>query len=59
MPQEDYLMVRDAQEAPTQFEEGFGLKAMLGGLFVAFLVLPGSMFMFLMLGQQLGGTTRH
>jgi len=54
MPQEDYLMVRDAQEAPTHFEEGFGLKAMLGGLFVASLVLPGSMFMFLMLGQQLG-----
>lgn len=52
--EEDYLLIRRQQEQPTKYEEGFGLKALLGGLFVAFLVLPGSMFMFLMLGQQLG-----
>ena len=54
MPAEDYLSVREEQEQPTEFEDGFGLKAVLGGLFVAFLVLPGAMFMFLMLGQQIG-----
>lgn len=55
MPQrEDYLQIRDEQEEAKEFREGFGLKAVLGGLFVAFLVLPGSMFMSLMLGQQLG-----
>jgi len=54
MAEEDYMVIREQQEAPTDFEDGFGLKAMLGGLFVAFLVLPGSLYMFLMLGQQLG-----
>jgi hypothetical protein len=53
MATEEYLRIRAEQEEPTEYREGFGLKAILGGLFVAFLVVPGSMFMFLMLGQQL------
>jgi len=55
MATEEYLRIRAEQEEPTEYREGFGLKAILGGLFVAFLVMPGSMFMFLMLGQQLTG----
>ncbi|NLW49581.1 MAG: peptide transporter [Candidatus Brocadiaceae bacterium] len=51
---EDYLKIREEQEEPTAFADGFGIKAILAGLFVAFVVMPGSMFMFLMLGQQLG-----
>jgi len=54
MATEEYLEIRSEQEEPTEFREGFGLKAILGGLFVAFLVVPGSMFMTLMLGQALG-----
>ena len=53
MATQEYLEIRADQEEPTEFKEGFGLKAILGGLFVAFLVVPGSMFMFLMLGQKL------
>jgi hypothetical protein len=51
---EDYLRIREEQDEPTEFAEGFGIKALLAGLFVAFVVMPGSMFMYLMLGQQLG-----
>lgn len=51
---EDYLELRNEQEEPTEFRDGFGLKAILAGLFVTFVVMPGSMFMWLMLGQQLG-----
>jgi len=54
MPEEDYLRLREEQEEPTEFAEGWGVKALLAGLFVAFVVMPGSMFMWLMLGQQLG-----
>jgi hypothetical protein len=54
MPEEDYLRLREEQEEPTEFAEGWGIKALLAGLFVAFVVMPGSMFMWLMLGQQLG-----
>ncbi|MFP4028104.1 MAG: peptide transporter [Candidatus Brocadiia bacterium] len=53
MATEEYLEIRADQEEPTEYKDGFGLKAILGGLFVAFLVVPGSMFMFLMLGQRL------
>jgi len=53
MATEEYLQLRAEQEEPTEYKDGFGLKAVLGGLFVAFLVVPGSMFMFLMLGAQL------
>ncbi len=52
--EEDYLKIREEQGEPTEFAEGFGIKAVLAGLFVAFIVMPGSMFMWLMLGQQLG-----
>ncbi|MFW6044118.1 MAG: peptide transporter [Planctomycetota bacterium] len=53
MATEEYLEIRAGQEEPTEYKDGFGLKAILGGLFVAFAVVPGSMFMFLMLGQRL------
>ncbi len=51
---EDYLRIREEQGEPTEFAEGFGIKAVLAGLFAALVVLPGSMFMWLMLGQDLG-----
>ncbi|MFP4175762.1 MAG: peptide transporter, partial [Candidatus Brocadiia bacterium] len=53
MATEEYLEIRAGQEEPTEYKDGFGMKAILGGLFVAFAVVPGSMFMFLMLGQRL------
>ncbi len=53
MATEEYLRLRAEQGEPKEYSDGFGLKAILGGLFVAFLVVPGSMFMWLMLGAEL------
>lgn len=54
MATEDYLMYRREEDEPKVYEEGFGWKAVFGGLFVGFLIVPGSMYMDLMLGQTLG-----
>ena len=48
---EDY---RDMMETPDQFEEGFTSKAILGVLFVAFIMVPGNMYLSLMIGGGLG-----
>jgi len=53
MAQEEYLRLRAEQEEPSAYRGGFGLKAIFGGVFVGFLVVPGAMFMNLMLGTQL------
>lgn len=52
--QQDYLRYRREEDEPKLYEEGFGWKAILGGLFVGFLIVPGSMYMGLMLGGSLG-----
>ena len=52
--QEDYLSIRELQEQPNEYHEGFGWKAVIGGLFVGFLMVPGNMFLQLMIGQSLG-----
>ena len=49
---EDY---RGMMETPDQFEEGFTTKAILGVLFVAFIMVPGNMYLNLMIGGGLGG----
>ncbi|MEW6357439.1 MAG: peptide transporter [Planctomycetota bacterium] len=51
---EDYLSLRELQEEPTEYQEGFGWKAAIGGLFVGFLMVPGNMFLQLMVGASLG-----
>ncbi|MBM3278021.1 MAG: hypothetical protein FJY95_08060 [Candidatus Handelsmanbacteria bacterium] len=48
---EDY---RGLMEAPTTFEDGFTIKAVLGVLFVAFIMVPGNMYLNLMIGGSLG-----
>ncbi|MBI2502083.1 MAG: hypothetical protein HYW07_02485 [Candidatus Latescibacteria bacterium] len=48
---EDY---RGLMETPTQFEDGFTIKAVLGVLFVAFIMVPGNMYLNLMIGGSLG-----
>ncbi len=45
---------RDLMETPSQFEEGFTIKAVLGVLFVAFVMIPGNMYLSLMVGGSLG-----
>lgn len=51
---DDLQLERDLQEAPKEYKDGFGWKAVLGGLFVGFLIVPGDMFMDLVIGQHLG-----
>ena len=45
---------RDLLETPTEFEEGFTSKAIVGVLFVAFIMVPGNMYLSLMVGGSLG-----
>jgi len=46
----EYQEFRGDDELPRTFEEGFGWKAIIGGLFVGFLMVPGGMFLGLMVG---------
>ncbi len=45
---------RDLMPAPDHWEEGFGVKAMIGGLFVGMVMTPASMYMNLVVGQDIG-----
>ena len=45
---------RDLLETPTEFEDGFTSKAILGVFFVAFIMIPGNMYLSLMVGGSLG-----
>jgi hypothetical protein len=45
---------RDLMPAPDRWEEGFGLKAMIGGLFVGLIMTPASMYMQLVVGADIG-----
>jgi len=39
---------------PTEFHEGFTIRTIVGALFVAFVMMPGAIYLSLMVGQQLG-----
>lgn len=39
---------------PTEFHEGFTIRTILGALFVAFVMMPGAIYLSLMVGQALG-----
>ena len=39
---------------PVKFEEGFTPKAMIGAIFIAFVMLPGALYLGLVAGQGLG-----
>lgn len=43
-----------SREGVQEFRDGFTLRSMLGGLFVAFVMLPGGLFLGLMVGQGIG-----
>src|SRR5688500_6039063 len=45
---------RELMPPPDHWEEGFGLKAMLGGLFVGMILTPASMYMQLVVGADIG-----
>jgi len=48
----EYQQYRRDEDVPKAYEEGFGWKAIIGGLFVGFLLVPGGMFLNLMVGPS-------
>ena len=53
-PNQEIEEYRDLLETPTEYQDGFTTKAMLGVLFVAFIMIPGNMYLSLMVGGGLG-----
>ena len=53
-PNQEIEEYRDLMEVPDRFENGFTIKAILGVLFVAFIMVPGNMYLSLMIGGSLG-----
>src|SRR5437763_10929024 len=49
---------RDLMPPPDHWEEGFGLKAMVGGLFVGIVMTPASMYMDLVVGANIGSAAQ-
>ena len=53
-PNQEIEEYRDLMQIPDRFENGFTIKAILGVLFVAFIMVPGNMYLSLMIGGSLG-----
>ena len=53
-PNQEIEEYRDLMQVPGKFEDGFTIKAILGVLFVAFIMVPGNMYLSLMIGGSLG-----
>lgn len=41
-------------EVPASFEDGFNLRSLVGALFIAFVMVPGAIYMRLLAGQGIG-----
>ncbi len=49
---------RDLLEVPEEFEEGFNSKTILGALFVSIIMVPGNIYLELMVGQTVGAAAQ-
>ncbi len=49
---------RDLLQAPSAFEEGFDWKTVVGAVFIGFLMMPGSMYLQLVIGTGIGPAAR-
>ncbi|MFW5733521.1 MAG: peptide transporter [Oceanidesulfovibrio sp.] len=49
---------RDLLQPPDTFEEGFDWKTIIGAVFIGFLMMPGSMYLQLVIGQGIGPAAR-
>jgi hypothetical protein len=49
---------RDLLKTPTRFEEGFDWKTIVGAIFIGFLMMPGSMYLQLVIGTGIGPAAR-
>jgi len=49
---------RDLLRTPSHFEEGFDWKTVVGAVFIGFLMMPGSMYLQLVIGTGIGPAAR-
>ena len=49
---------RDLLKVPSQFEEGFDWKTIVGAIFIGFLMMPGSVYLQLVIGTGIGPAAR-
>ena len=49
---------RDLLKTPDHFEEGFDWKTFVGAIFIGFLMMPGSMYLQLVIGTGIGPAAR-
>ncbi len=49
---------RDLLKPPDHFEEGFDWKTIVGAVFIGFLMMPGSMYLQLVIGSGIGPAAR-
>lgn len=49
---------RDLLKTPDHFEEGFNWKTIVGAIFIGFLMMPGSMYLQLVIGTGIGPAAR-
>ena len=49
---------RDLLETPDHFEQGFNWKTIVGAIFIGFLMMPGSMYLQLVIGTGIGPAAR-
>jgi hypothetical protein len=49
---------RDLLQTPEHFEEGFDWKTVVGAIFIGFLMMPGSMYLQLVIGTGIGPAAR-
>jgi hypothetical protein len=49
---------RDLLPPPSHFEEGFDWKTIVGAVFIGFLMMPGSMYLQLVIGSGIGPAAR-
>ncbi|MEL7238555.1 MAG: peptide transporter, partial [Planctomycetota bacterium] len=49
---------RELMTPPDVFEDGFGWKAVFGAIFVGLIMTPASMYMQLVVGQDVGGAAQ-
>ncbi len=45
---------RSLMEPPQEFEEGFNIRAILGAIFIGFVMMPGSIYLGLIAGRGMG-----
>ncbi len=57
-PDQEIEEYRDLLETPTEYSEGFTIKTLLGVLFVSIIMVPGNIYLSLMIGGGLGAAAQ-